>query len=173
MAIQAIAGEYLASLHHTPERGASTMSASKKTEKLGVWVTPELRDRIEQVVKKQPRDTTVADFIREALRAHLDGQADLIGSRAHFYRAFQQRIDALEVRLNQLEAAQTFYLNVILSLLSISASITVSQLSGKQVSAEKLIEHALQIAQRDGAALSVRLVQTGRQLGLPPEEDDR
>ena len=50
------------------------------------------------------------DLIREAIRRYLDEQDDLVGSRKHFQRSFRQRID-------QLEEAVTFQLNVLIFLL--------------------------------------------------------
>lgn len=74
-------------------------------------MTPEMADRLKQVVKSKPRNVTEADIIREAIRLYLDGQEDLIGSRRHFQRSFQDRIERLETTL-------AFQLNVLLFLMT-------------------------------------------------------
>lgn len=51
-------------------------------------------DRLEQIAKQ--RDEAKAEIVRVALRAYLDEQEDLIGSRKHFSKAFQRRMDYLE-----------------------------------------------------------------------------
>ena len=58
-----------------------------------IRMTPEMRDRLAQLVSKHPRDVSEADLIREAIRAHLDEQTDLIGISRHFQKSFQDRID--------------------------------------------------------------------------------
>ena len=84
---------------------------SNKSVRRSLSMTPEMADRLKQVVKNKPRDVTEADIIREAIRLYLDGQEDLIGSRRHFQRSFRDRIDGLEASL-------AFQLNVILFLLT-------------------------------------------------------
>ena len=71
----------------------------------------EMRDRLALLVSKQPRDTTEADIIREAIRLYLDNQEDIIGSRKHFQKSLQERLDRLESGL-------AFHLNVLLYLLA-------------------------------------------------------
>jgi predicted DNA-binding protein len=70
-----------------------------------------MRDRLAQLVSKQPRDVTEADLIREAIRMYLDEQEDLIGSRKHFQKSLRERVD-------QLESALAFQLNVLIHLLA-------------------------------------------------------
>lgn len=74
-------------------------------------MTQEMRDRLTLLVSKYPRDTTEADLIREAIRQYLDEQEDLIGSRRHFQKSLRERIDSLE-------AALSFHLNVLVYLLA-------------------------------------------------------
>ncbi len=85
---------------------------AKKTVRRSITMTQEMRDRLMLLVSKQPRDVTEADLIREAIRRYLDEQDDLTGSRKHFQRSFRQRID-------QLEEAVTFQLNVLLYLTAV------------------------------------------------------
>lgn len=82
-----------------------------KTIRRSISMTPEMRDRLAQIASKQPRDVTEADLIREAIRRYLDDQADLIGSRKHFQKSLSERVD-------RLESALSFHLNVLLYLLA-------------------------------------------------------
>lgn len=74
-------------------------------------MTPEMHNRLAQLVGKQPRDVTEADLIRTAIRQYLDDQEDLIGSRRHFQRSLRERVD-------RLETAIVFHLNVLVFLIA-------------------------------------------------------
>jgi predicted DNA-binding protein len=87
------------------------MSVSPKTVRRSISMTQEMRDRLALLVSKQPRDTTEADLIREAIRLYLDNQEDLIGSRKHFQKSLQDRLD-------RLESTFAFHLNVLVYLLA-------------------------------------------------------
>lgn len=84
---------------------------AKKSVRRSITMTQEMRDRLALLVSKQPRDTTEADLIREAIRLYLDSQADIIGSRRHFQKSLQERLDNLEATL-------AFHLNVLIYLLA-------------------------------------------------------
>lgn len=84
---------------------------TKKSVQRSLTMTQEMRDRLELLVSKQPRDTTEADIIREAIRLYLDNQEDIIGSRKHFQKSLQERLD-------KLEASLAFHLNVLIYLLA-------------------------------------------------------
>jgi predicted DNA-binding protein len=83
----------------------------KKTVRRSITMTQEMQDRLALLVSKQPRDTTEADVIREAVRLYLDNQEDIIGSRKHFQKSLQDRLD-------RLETAFAFHLNVLIYLLA-------------------------------------------------------
>ncbi|MCB9451493.1 MAG: hypothetical protein H6672_08635 [Anaerolineaceae bacterium] len=84
---------------------------AKKSVRRSISMTQEMRDRLALLVSKQPRDTTEADLIREAVRLYLDDREDLIGSRKYFQKSLQGRLD-------RLEAALAFHLNVLIYLLA-------------------------------------------------------
>jgi Arc/MetJ-type ribon-helix-helix transcriptional regulator len=63
-------------------------------KRLTVQVTEAMDDRLEQVARG--RDEAKAEVVRTALRAFLDEQEDVIGSRKHFTKAFGRRIDHIE-----------------------------------------------------------------------------
>ncbi len=83
----------------------------KKSVRRSLSMTPNMRDRLAQLVSKQSRDVTEADLIREAIRQYLDEQEDLIGSRKHFQKSLRERVDSLE-------AALSFHLNVLIYLIA-------------------------------------------------------
>lgn len=70
--------------------------------RLSVQITDAMDDRLEQVARG--RDEAKSEVVRAALRAFLDEQEDLIGSRKHFTKAFGRRIDHLECILSVLLA---------------------------------------------------------------------
>ena len=63
-------------------------------QRLSVQITDAMDDRLEQVARG--RDEPKAEIVRAALRAFLDEQEDVIGSRKHFTKAFGRRVDHLE-----------------------------------------------------------------------------
>ena len=109
-----------------------------KTVKRSISMTPEMHDLLAQIVAKRERDVTEASLIREAIRQYLDEQSDLVGSRRHFQKSLQLRIDRLESTL-------TFQMNVLVYLL---AAILAD---------ESAIDEAIIAAKRDGAALLAQI----------------
>lgn len=109
-----------------------------KTVKRSISMTPEMHDLLTQIVAKRDRDVTEASLIREAIRQFLDEQSDLVGSRRHFQKSLQLRIDRLESTL-------TFQMNVLVYLL---AAILAD---------ESAIDEAIIAAKRDGAALLAQI----------------
>lgn len=83
---------------------------STKSVRRSLSMTPEMAQRLSQIVSTKPRNTTEADIIREAIRRYLDEQEDLTGSRKHFQRTFQQRIDRLEETVTFQLAVLTYLL---------------------------------------------------------------
>ena len=84
---------------------------SNKSIRRSLSMTPEMAERLSQIAKSKPRNITEADLIREAIRMYLDEREDLIGSRKHFQKSLRERID-------QLESALAFQLNVLIYLLA-------------------------------------------------------
>ena len=72
----------------------SDNSKSQYSRRLTVHITGAMEDRLEQIAML--RDEAKAEVARAALRAYLDEQEDLIGSRKHFTKMFQRRVDYLE-----------------------------------------------------------------------------
>lgn len=63
-------------------------------QRLSVQITAAMDNRLEQVARG--RDEPKAEVVRAALRAFLDEQEDVIGSRKHFTKAFGRRVDHIE-----------------------------------------------------------------------------
>jgi len=63
-------------------------------QRLSVQVTDAMDNRLEQVARG--RDEAKSEVVRAALRAFLDEQEDVIGSRKHFTKTFGRRIDQIE-----------------------------------------------------------------------------
>lgn len=107
---------------------------AKKTVRRSISMTPEMRDLLSQLAAKQGREIREVDLIREAIRQYLDDQAEVVGSRRHFQRTLQTRLD-------KLEAVLTFHLHILIYLLVSTPDI----------------DEAIIAAKRDGKALLKRI----------------
>ncbi|MBK8027688.1 MAG: ribbon-helix-helix protein, CopG family [Chloroflexi bacterium] len=105
---------------------------AQKNIKRSLAMSQEMHDLLLQVAAKRGREVSVSDLIREAIRQFLDQQADLVGSRRHFQKSLQGRID-------RLERALTFHLHILIHLMADENGAA--------------IEEAIIAARRDGAAL--------------------
>lgn len=121
-----------------------------KTIRRSIAMTPEMHSRLEQLVSKQGRDITESDLIREAIRLYIDEQQDIIGSRRHFARSFQDRIDRLEYTLE-------FHLNVLLLLLANALPQMLPHFTKERVAAPQLLQQAIIAARRDGERLLAQM----------------
>lgn len=72
----------------------SDKTKTQYTSRLSLHITPAMSDRLDQIA--QLRDEAKAEIVRAALRGYLDDQEDLLGSRKHFTKMFQRRVDYLE-----------------------------------------------------------------------------
>lgn len=121
-----------------------------KTIRRSIAMTPEMHSRLEQLVSKQGRDITESDLIREAIRLYLDEQQDIIGSRRHFARSFQDRIDRLEYTLE-------FHLNVLLLLLANALPQMLPHFTKERTTTSQLLQQAIIAARRDGERLLAQM----------------
>jgi len=104
-------------------------------QRLSVQITDAMDDRLEQVARG--RDEAKAEVVRAALRAFLDEQEDVIGSRKHFTKAFGRRIDHIE-RL----------LIVVLELSLDMKQMFVERTQKRLVDSGELLEEAIRVAVR-------------------------
>ena len=107
-----------------------------KTVRRSISMTPEMRDLLAQIAAKHGRDVSENDLIRDAIRHYLDQQSDVVGSRRHFQRSLQARLDRLESTLTFQMLMLTFLLTTVLG-----------DESGEA------IDEAMAAAARDGDAL--------------------
>jgi len=107
-----------------------------KSVRRSISMTPEMRDLLAQIAAKHGRDVKENDLIRDAIRHYLDNQADVVGSRRHFQRSLQARLDSLESTLTFQMLMLTFLLATVLG-----------DESGEA------IDEAMATATRDGEAL--------------------
>lgn len=105
-----------------------------KNIKRSIAMSEEMHALLAQIAAKHGRDTTESHLIREAIRQFLDEQVDAVGSRRHFQKSLQMRLDRLERTL-------MFQMNIVIYLLSaILADDTA-------------IDDAIIAARRDGTRL--------------------
>lgn len=85
-----------------------------KTVRRSISMTPEMRDLLAQIAAKHGREVSENDIIRDAIRHYLDQQADVVGSRRHFQRSLQARLDRLENTLTFQMLMLTFLMATVL-----------------------------------------------------------
>jgi Arc/MetJ-type ribon-helix-helix transcriptional regulator len=120
-----------------------------QTVRRSVALTPQLRARLQQLLAKQGKEVTEADLIRQAIREFLDRQEDITGSRAHFRKTFQGRVDMLEESLSFL-----------LALVAQGLAVMLPVFTEQPVTAGELIQ-ALVAAVQDSEALK-QLIHSAR-----------
>jgi Arc/MetJ-type ribon-helix-helix transcriptional regulator len=112
------------------------------TTRRSVAMTPQLRARLQQLLAKQGKDVTEANLIRQAIHEFLDRQEDITGSRAHFRKTFQERIDTLETALS-------FRLDILLALVAHWLAVLLPVFTELPITAEELIQAAIVTAAHD------------------------
>lgn len=110
----------------------------QKNIKRSIAMSEEMHALLTQTAAKHGRDITESHLIREAIRQFLDEQTDVVGSRRHFQKSLQLRLDRLERTL-------TFQMNVLVYLL-------VAILAD-----DSALDDAIVAAKRDGAALLAQI----------------
>jgi Arc/MetJ-type ribon-helix-helix transcriptional regulator len=125
------------------------MSATYTTRR-SIAMTPQLRARLQQLLAKQGKDVTEADLIRQAIREFLDRQEDIIGSRAHFNKSFQSRMDTVEETL-------TFHLDVLLALVAHGLAVMLPVFTEQPITAAELVQAAIVAAARDAKTLQQQI----------------
>jgi len=111
-----------------------------------VAMTPQLRARLQQLIDQQDKEITEAEIIRQAIREYLDRQEDITGSKAHFRKTFQVRIDELRDDLE-------FHLQVIIALLAHGLAVMLPVFTEQPVTPLELIQAAIVSAQQNADSL--------------------
>lgn len=117
-----------------------------KTVRRSVAMTPQLRARLQQLIDQQDKEITEAEIIRQAIREYLDRQEDITGSKAHFRKTFQVRIDELQDDLE-------FHLQVIIALLAHGLAVMLPVFTEQPVTPLELIQAAIVSAQQNADSL--------------------
>lgn len=93
----------------------SGRTPSSYDHRLSINITRPMYERLTQIANN--RDEAISEIAREALRLFLDDQEDLIGSRKHFSKSFQQRLDhtdwQLSVQLQMLSHLTALFMTMI------------------------------------------------------------
>lgn len=121
-----------------------------KTARRTINMTPQLQARLRQVAETGPRNITEADLIRQAIREFLDRQEDIVGSRTHFRKTFQDRTDRLQADLE-------FHLHVIIALLAHGLAIMLPVFTEQPITPLELIQAAIISAQSSAAAIQAQM----------------
>ena len=106
----------------------------QKNIKRSITMSEEMHALLAQIAAKHGRDITESHLIREAIRQFLDEQVDAVGSRRHFQKSLQMRLDCLERTL-------LFQMNIVIYLLSAI------------LADDSAIDDAIVAARRDGTRL--------------------
>lgn len=139
---------------------------SGKIVRRSLAMTQEMRDRLQQLLSKRGREVSESDLIREAIRRLLDEQEDLIGSRRHFQKSFQDRVDRLEY-------AHAFQLNVLIYLLALALAQMLPHFTKERVSVPLLLQQAIIAARRDGDRLLAQIDAVRDMPDQPPSKAER
>ncbi len=143
-------------------------------KRLTVYVTQELLHKLEQLRDQRSPKDTIPDVVREALRAYVDEQEQIIGSRRHFQKVLREDIRALyqdlqaQMETFHNEAFRNQVFSVILTANGIAAMLT--RQTGQAVSCETVLRAAaapgVNLAEQV-ANLMIRV--QNRVLGVPEE----
>src|SRR4051812_24981851 len=116
-----------------------------------VYLTREMCSQLDQLALRRGQGCKGNDLIREALRAFLDEQAEVMASRSHFQKSFQARIDQFDSEVQEVHRLLLFYLNVIVQLNALGLSYLLTSVSRTQVPSQQLIQRAIIEARKEEA----------------------
>jgi hypothetical protein len=142
---------------------------TRLTVKRNVYMTPEMSLQLGQFALQRGRDCNENVIIREAIRYYFDNQEDILGSRRHFQKSFQLRIDELEKQLNDTSLQHTqmllFFMNILIQLVAFSLSHIITSLTHKEITPEQLITKAVIQARKEEFILLAQ-VQSVREMEM-------
>jgi predicted DNA-binding protein len=104
--------------------------------RLSVNITRQMYDRLNQIAST--RDEAISEIAREAFRAFLDDQEDLITSRKHFTKSFQRRLDHTD-----------WQLSVQLQMLSYLTALFMTMVNQEEIRAEDILHVILDQAREN------------------------
>ena len=119
---------------------------ASKTARRSVAMTPQMRQRLQQLLEKETRDVTEADLIRQSIREFLDRHEDIVGSRAHVRKTFRTRID-------DLEASVDFRIDVLIALVAHGLAVMLPVFTEHAITPDELIQAAIVAAAENAGTL--------------------
>jgi hypothetical protein len=135
-----------------------------------IYMTPEMWMCLSQLCLNRGGDCTENSLVREAIRAYLDDQVQVIGSRRHFQKTFQERIDALEAHISiesSLKAEHmVFYLHVVIPLLALGLAHLLHHITHTTITPQQLIQNAVIEARKEENVLAEQ-IQVVREMNMP------
>jgi len=121
-------------------------------------ISPDMAERFQTLLIKQEREVSMNDLYRTALRQYLDDQEDVIGSRRHFSKSLQNRLDQLENNL-------LFYLNVLVFLIASCLAVLIQAVTkDAKVQSSALIRTAIATALKEGPTLNKQIAAVREEL---------
>ena len=140
------------------------------TVQRSIYLTPEIWEYLGQFARQQGREYTENTVIREAIRQYIENQSEVVGSRRHFQKSLQERVDHLEKRLVSYSDRNTntliFYLQIIIHLLAIGLAHLMTATSHRETTAQQLVQKAVIETRREETVLSAQ-IQSVRDMNLP------
>jgi len=108
-------------------------------------------EKLTQLLGRLERGTSRNDLIRLALRQYIDDQEDVIGSRRHFSKSLQRRLDLMEFK-------HVFYLDILIYLIAASqATLLAYATKDSKVQSLNLIRIAIKAAMKEGPEMNQQL----------------
>ena len=113
------------------------------TTAIHVRVSDDLLTLVDQVRISSKHDSR-ADLARTALREYLDNQGDQIGSRRHFSKSMNKRMDRLERQLVQMQVTQTTTIVLVAQMVS---ELLMTTTGKDDLNAALAVKEAFDVAQ--------------------------
>jgi len=70
--------------------------------RISINMSTSTKAKLDQILGSRPRSTGMNDLLLEAVDLYLEHQEDIVGSRQHFNRTLQTRLNKLEAELSRL-----------------------------------------------------------------------
>jgi hypothetical protein len=153
---------YLGFVYYWQLRSSSGVEKAMAREKAltvqrTVYLSPLMAEQLDTLAAKRGNGDTANDLIREAAHAFLDDQVGVLGSRRHFQKSFQGRIDQLETNMIVANSTLLFYANIVIQLLVISLAPIVTALTKQAVSPQALLQKAVIQAKQEQHLLTAQV----------------
>ena len=132
-------------------------SSNPKSERIYIRLTPAMHQHLAQMMANDGY-ASMSDAGREAIRFYIDHRADAIGSRRHFARSMQTRLDEVEDFVHAQSAVQTYMLAQSVAqqmtlLEQVLAALTQQEGELRKTKGSDVLGNAVKIAQAQQASL--------------------